>query len=189
MAGAQRGCWLRGRGDHAVGGPWPASPAWSGMRAWNQRTAAVADMLNPALLAALTAAAASEHERRGGDPMPFEFAFLVAPLVLHSDTRAQLPSRVDSHLSRWVVEHQVLTAGFGARARATVEPVREGIRFGLRTGALELSDATLIGHLANRRPARVGDISEIYAKAGFVGRWLTQLESPTTAFALLGVTP
>ena len=146
-------------------------------------------MLNPALVAALTAAAASEYERRGGDAMPFEFAFLIAPLVLHSDTRAQLPNRVDSHLSKWVVEHQVLMAGFGPRARATVEPVREGIRFGLRTGALELTDAALVGHPAKRRPARVGDIAEIYAKAGFVGRWLTQLESPTTAFALLGVTP
>ena len=36
---------------------------------------AIADLLNPALLAVVIAAAASEYERRDGGPMPFELAF------------------------------------------------------------------------------------------------------------------
>lgn len=157
------------------------------MRSWDERTAAVADLLNPALLAVITAAAASEYERRDGRPMPFELAFLVTPLVLHRATRAELPKRVDSHLARWVTTHEVLAAGFGERARALVQPVREGIRFGLRTGTLDLQGTALTGNLRLRRPAKIGDVAEIVAKAGFAGRWLTQLESPATAFALLGV--
>ncbi|WP_036226605.1 three component ABC system middle component [Marmoricola sp. URHB0036] len=159
------------------------------MRRWTERNSAVADLLNPALLSITIAAAASEYERRDGRPMPFALAFLVAPLVLHKATREELPSRVDSHLSKWVTSHEVLAAGFGARARALVGPVREGIRFGIRTGALEVVDSALVGHLRGRRPAQVGDIAQVVAKAGFVGRWLTQLDSPTTAFALLGVEP
>lgn len=159
------------------------------VRQWDDRTAAVADMLNPALIAAITAAAATEYERRGGATMPFEFAFLITPLVLHGETREQLPNRIDSHMSKWAIDHQVIIAGFGPRACALVEPVREGLRFGLRHGILSLADGTLTGHLPSRRPAQVGDIRQIYAKAGFVGRWLTQLEGPATAFALLGVTP
>lgn len=157
------------------------------MRRWSERTPAVADLLNPALLAAVIAAAASEYERRDGGPMPFELAFLVAPLVLHRATRAELPARVDSHLSKWVTTHEVLAAGFGARAKALVEPVREGLRFGLRNGTLELDGTFMTGKLRSRRPAQIGDVAEVMAKAGFVGRWFTQLESPATAFALLGV--
>lgn len=157
------------------------------MRSWNERTSAVADLLNPALLAVVTAAAASEYERRDGRPMPFELAFLVAPLVLHRATRAELPNRYDSHLAHWVTTHEVLAAGFGERARALVQPVREGIRFGLRTGTLQLEGTALTGNLRSRRPAKIGDIAEVVGKAGFVGRWFTQLESSATAFALLGV--
>ncbi len=157
------------------------------MRSWSERTSAVADLLNPALLAVVTAAAASEYERRDGSPMPFELAFLVAPLVLHRATRAELPNRYDSHLARWVTTHEVLAAGFGDRARDLVQPVREGIRFGLRTGTLQLEGTALRGNLRSRRPARIGDVAEVVAKAGFVGRWFTQLESSATAFALLGV--
>lgn len=147
----------------------------------------MADLLNPALLSVVTAAAASEYERRDGGPMPFELSFLVAPLVLHRATRAELPNRYDSHLARWVNTHEVLAAGFGERARALVQPVREGIRFGLRTGTLALDGTALSGNLRSRRPAKIGDVAEIVGKAGFVGRWFTQLETPSTAFALLGV--
>jgi hypothetical protein len=158
------------------------------VRGWEQRTSAVADMLNPALLAAITAGAASEYQRRAQEPMPFPLAFITPPLVLHYDTRRVLPSRVDSHLSKWVVDHPAIVVGFGARARALVDPVREGIRFGLRTRALTLEEGALVGRTRGT-PARLGDVRDIMAKAGFTGRWFTQSDSPATVFALLGVEP
>lgn len=157
------------------------------MEQWSERTPAVADLLNPALIATVIAGAASQYESRGGSPMPFELSFLAVPLVLHRDTRIALPVRVDSHLAKWVTSNAVLAAGFGARAKALVEPVREGLRFGLRVGAIEFSGGSITGHLRSRTPARIGDIGEIVRKAGFVGRWFTQIESAATAFALLGV--
>lgn len=157
------------------------------MEQWSERTPAVRDLLNPALIAAIIAASASQYESRGGSAMPFELSFLVAPLVLHRATRDSLPARVNSHLARWVTTHEVLAAGFGARAKALVEPVREGMRFGLRNGAIDLDGTRITGHLRSGTPARIGDIAEIVKKSGFVGRWFTQIESPATAFALLGV--
>lgn len=157
------------------------------MQQWSERTPAVADLLNPALIATVIAAAASEYESRGETLMPFELSFLVVPLVLHRDTRSELPIRITSHLAKWVAAHEVLAAGFGARAKALVEPVREGIRFGLRSGAIELDGATVAGRLRSSSPAAIGDIGEVVRKAGFVGRWFTQIESSATAFALLGV--
>lgn len=157
------------------------------MEQWSERTPAVRDLLNPALIAAVIAASASQYENRSGDSMPFELSFLVAPLVLHRATRDALPKGVNSHLAKWVTTNEVLAAGFGPRAKALVSPVREGLRFGLRNRAIALDGARITGRLQKGSPARIGDIGTVVRKAGFVGRWLTQIESPATAFALLGV--
>jgi hypothetical protein len=148
-------------------------------------------MLNPALIAALTASAIERYRNASGRPMPWAFPFLIAPLVLHRDTRDALPQRVTTHWARWVSNHPVLHAGFAPRALSLVEPVRDGLRFGLNTGALRLADGgALTGGLArNAHVEEVGDIAAITRKAGFVGRWLTRLDQPATAFALLGVAP
>lgn len=145
-------------------------------------------MFNPALVAVLTASAALEYERKAGEPMPFELAFITAPLVLHRPTREALPPNVNSHMPKWVIDNPVVVEGFGARARALVEPVREGLRFGLRCGALTLEDGGLTGNTRGR-PARLGDVTTLVARAGFTGRWFTQSDSPATVFALLGVEP
>ena len=61
------------------------------MRAWADRPPEVAALLNPAQLAAISAAAASQYERASRQAMPWPLAFLVAPLVLHRGTREALP--------------------------------------------------------------------------------------------------
>lgn len=148
-------------------------------------------MLNPALLAALTAAAAELYEDRAGQPMPVSLAFLVAPLVLHHDTRDGLPRTTRTHWSTWLAREPILRAGFPGRAKSLVGPVRDGLRFGLAHGVLTLDDnAGLSGHLARHaKPEQLGDMPELLSAAGFVGRWLVKLDRPSTAYALLGVTP
>ena len=61
------------------------------MRAWAGRSPEAAALLNPALLAVVCAAAASQYERESDEAMPWPLAFLVAPLVLHRGTREALP--------------------------------------------------------------------------------------------------
>lgn len=158
------------------------------MQQWSRRNPAVADLLNPALVATVIATAADQYERNAAQPMPFELSFLLTPLVLHRDTRLSLPQRTNSHLTKWVSSHGVLAAGFGARAKSLVEPTREGLRFGVRGGAIEIDGVSLTAHMTLNRPALIGDIADVVKKSGFVGRWFTKLDSPATAFALLGVT-
>jgi hypothetical protein len=161
------------------------------MTAWVDRSPVAAAMLNPALLAAVTAAATEEYARAKDEAMPWALAFLIAPLTLHRDTREALPRRTSSHWTKWVSENPVLVAGFPARAQSLAEVTREGIRFGLARGVFVADDhGGLRGGLATKaRPARVGDIAEVVRAAGFVGKWLTKLDQPAPAFALLGVTP
>jgi hypothetical protein len=159
------------------------------MTEWSARSSVPATLLNPALLAFLEAAAASGYERETGAAMPWPLCFVIAPMVLHHGTRQALPSRISSHLGAWVSGNPVLRAGLPLRARALVGPVREGLRFGLRHGLLEVAPGGGLRQVVPRlRAPDAGDLQEILAKATFVGRWLSRSEEPATVFALLGMT-
>jgi hypothetical protein len=156
---------------------------------WRHRSPAQAAMLNPALLALVTAAAARGYERTGGGPMPWPFAYVVAPMVLHRGTRDSLPRTTTTHLANWLAANPVLHAGFAGRAHALAGVVREGIRFGLAQSVLTLDDVGRISGDVDARAARGTEVSELISKAGLVGRWFTKIDQPATAFVLLGVTP
>lgn len=158
---------------------------------WADRSPVVAAMLNPALLATITAAAAAEYERADNAAMPWPLAFLVAPLVLHRDTREALPPSTRSHLTTWISNNPTLRAGLPARAISLREPVREGLRFGMTVGVLAIVDSGRIRSSlkSTRRPPEMGDLRLIVRSAGLVGKWFAKLDQPATAFALLGVAP
>ncbi|WP_428834056.1 three component ABC system middle component [Microbispora maris] len=161
------------------------------MTLWTERSPVAAALLNPALLGVVTAAAASEYRRASDKEMPWALAFLIAPLVLHRETREALPRDTRSHLATWVTNNPVLRSGFPQRARSLVEPVREGLRFGLANGFLSVTQGGgLLGALSSSaRPQRGSDLAAVVRSAGFVGKWLTKIDQPSTAFALLGVAP
>lgn len=150
-------------------------------------------MLNPAVIVAVLVIAVQEYSERRKDPLLAAHAFLIAPLVLHRDTRERLPLRSTTHWSKWVSDNPVLIAGFPARALALREYVREGLRFGVRCGTLAIDDfgGLILGQTSAEIPSRTaeGDIRDLLTGAQRVGRWLTKLELPATAFALLGMRP
>jgi hypothetical protein len=160
----------------------------SGMVEWLARSRIPAAMLNPALLAAVVAAGAAGYDRETERPMPWPLSFVIAPLTLHRGTREAMPTSLATHLGTWVSRNPVLRAGLPLRAHALVEPVREGLRFGLRHGLLTLEDGGLRQGLERLRPPDVGDLRLILRKATFAGRWVSRAEEPQTVFALLGVT-
>lgn len=67
------------------------------------------------------------------------------------------------------------------------EPTREGLRVVLRGGRIELSEGGIrpVG-LANPPP---GELGQLLRASSMVGRLLSRLDQPSTAFALLGVSP
>jgi ABC-three component (ABC-3C) system Middle Component 3 len=161
------------------------------MKGWAERSPESAALLNPALLAVVCAAAASQYERESGEAMPWPLAFLVAPLVLHRGTRDVLPRSIRSHLSTWITSNPVIRAGFPQRAQSLTGLVREGLRFGMAYGALSVTaEGGIRGILSpSARPIEDGDAADIVRSAGFVGKWFTKADQPATLFALLGVAP
>lgn len=163
------------------------------MTAWDERSRTAAAMLNPALLATITANAALRYYEPSKEVMPWFYAFLVAPLVLHRGTREALPRTTRTNITTWVAEHPVEHAGFGQRAQSLRFAVQEGLRFGLRHGMLEVTpEGGLTASLARGRGNTLepdSEVQRIVARAGFVGKWLTKVEQPATAFVILGVAP
>jgi hypothetical protein len=64
---------------------------------------------------------------------------------------------------------------------------REGLRLGLRCEVLTIEEGRLRGTIAV--PKLGGELRNLMKAAALLGRWLTKLEEPSTAFALLGVRP
>ena len=163
------------------------------MTAWSERSRTQATMLNPALLAVIVANAAGQYRANSEHAMPWPLAFIVAPLVLHRGTRDSLPRTTRANLGVWVADHPVEHAGFARRARSLRDPVQEGVRFALANGMLDVDPGgRLTATLASGRGHTLASGSEaqqIVAKAGFVGKWLTKIDQPATAFVILGVAP
>ena len=157
------------------------------MSSWANRAQVAATLLNPALIATIESTAAYEYERTADQAMRWPVAFLVVPLVLHRPTREALPRDTRTHLSTWVLRNPVLRAGFPERVRSLVPVVHEGLRFGLRHGVLSADDGYLRGVL-NPSMAQ-GHLGDLLRSGGLIGRWLAKTNQPSTAFALLGITP
>ena len=156
------------------------------MTAWQDRPQVSAAYLNPALLAAVLAAAAAGYRADRQRAMIWPLAFVVAPLVLHRSTRQALPRSTATHLASWVSRNALLQAGFAERAQALAPTVREGLRFGLRYGVLTVESGRLDG---TARKGRDPELQQLLRSAQLVGRWLAKVDQPATVFAILGVEP
>lgn len=156
------------------------------MIAWHDRPRLVAHFLNPALMAVVASTSAAEYERARREPMPWVLLFVVAPLVLHGPSRRALPPNTRTHLSTWVARNPVIRSGFAERARALSPQVKDGVRYGVRCGALILAGQSIRG----RSPSQAtGQVGELVIAARLVGRWLAKLDRAATAYALFGISP
>lgn len=149
-------------------------------------------MFNPALVSITIATAANEYEATAGFPMPWPLAHLVTPLVLHRPTREVLPRTKATSLTKWASDNTVIIAGFPARAKQMAPYVREGLRFGLREGAIEVIGGDgLRSQVETQRHVRkvAGDLPRIYRASGMIGRVFGRAGNAASIYAALRVQP
>jgi hypothetical protein len=160
------------------------------MTAWEERPVEEARLLNPALLASLVAASVGDYESTAHEPMPWTLSFLVPALALHERTRAALPGNTSAHFATWLDRHAEIRVGFPGRARAMVPLTKEGLRLGLRSGALafEGSGLRVNARLGSQR-SQSDEVAQCLDAARFVGRWFARRLDIATIFGLLGVRP
>lgn len=157
------------------------------MSDWLLRPRVEANLLNPALIGMAIAHAAAGYREGAQVPMVWPVAFLIPPIVLHRPTREALPSSTRTHFATWISRQPLLVAGYPRRAQVMVEPTREALRMAIRTQRLMLTGGGVVPTSLPTAPA--GEVRQLLKVSSFVGRWLARLDQPSTAFALLGVTP
>ena len=164
-------------------------------RAWSERPTDVANLLNPAFVGATIRSAVVTYEQAKDKGMPFEFVFLVLPIVLHEPTRARLPRSSKTMMQTWLQENRDVLMGFPTRAKDLVPFGREAILFASRRELLVVGSG---GHVSSGKRTLAGvakyvkdrqEVSEIFKKAALVGSWLASAGAPTTVFAMLGIRP
>lgn len=159
---------------------------------WDVRSPVPAAMFNPALISTTIATAANQYEETSGLAMPWPLAYLVVPLVLHRPTREGLPRTKATSLAKWADDNTVLVSGLPARAQHLAPHVREGLRFGLREGMMEVIGGDALRSLAKPQieVRKVeGDLAVIYQASRLIGRVLGRAGSPVDIFATLRVQP
>lgn len=164
------------------------------MRAWSERTREEAHLLNPGFLGLVVWSAASGFHEADGAGLPFQLAFLVAPVTLHKGTREALPRSPRTSLAAWLEENPIFRAGLAERALALSPFVREGLLFGAAQDLFALASGRIVPAARSRGLARYlressDEVRDCINRAGFVSKWFASAGSPTTVMALWGVKP
>ncbi len=151
-------------------------------------------LFNPAFLARLLHAAASDYEKAVERAMPVALAFLAVPLVLHKPTRDDLPTHASSQMQAWIREHPRHMARLDARVVGMRPFIGVAVRFGLQHGVLTSADGRLGAGTVKRRPRghaalESAEVHDCLRVAGFLGRWFARQPDTATLLALWGLQP
>ena len=165
------------------------------MIAWESRSREEQSLLNPAFCAMLIWKAATGYKSEGNAMLSLEESFLVAPIVLHKQTRDSLPRQISTSVAVWVQENPLERGGIGIRSQRLVAYTKEALLFGGLHGFLSFEGGSVIATdtysraLSRTLNAATEEVKDCAKRSLFVGRWFAQTGGPATVLALLGVRP
>lgn len=165
------------------------------MKPWSERPAELANLLNPAFGGLILFTAVKSFQEQAGHGMPYPFAALVLPLVLHKPTRESLPRDTRTTLLSWLEGQQSLLPHFAPRVTSVLPYTREAIRFVTARGVLRPATGGLLevgdGRVGSspRLASHSEEVGACLSRAQFVGRWLAQAGDTTTVYQALGIQP
>lgn len=162
------------------------------MTRWADRPTEVANLLNPAFCGRLLIECAEQY----GRPLPFEFAVLVLPIVLHRDTRTKLPRSIATSMQTWIERNPEVRVGFAERVRDLAPFTREALRFSLAHAQLRFrpeAGAFEPEQRGSRRGRRAkgpdtAEVRDCLVAAGLIGRWFA-VSTPSAIYSLWGIRP
>lgn len=162
------------------------------MKNWNLRTHEVAFLLNPAFCGRVLYSTIKTYNEKANRALPFPLIYLVLPLVLHKETRANINSR--TQLQLWVQRYPQLLIDFPKRARELVPITNESVEFLLQTGNIILTpngELEISPTLKSLSKAKFVDdeISECLKKGEHIAKWFVAAGKAETIYIELGVRP
>lgn len=162
------------------------------MKKWSIRTHEVAFLLNPAFCGRILYTTIKEYSKKAKRAFPFPLIYLILPLVLHKETRANINSK--TQLISWVQRYPQLLIGFPQRAKELVLITNEAVEFLLQTGKVILTptgelEVSAVSRTLSKTKYVDPEISECLSKAEHIGRWFVATGRVETIYIALGVKP
>jgi len=165
------------------------------MTLWGQRSREERALLNPGFCANLLWHAACGYAGVNRKSISFEESFLVLPLVLHRETREELPRSTRTSLAVWLDEHPLTRGRVTSRARQLIPFTKEALTFGGVHGFIRISGGMLHADIdwkkaVTRVLKESSDEVRVCAKrAVFVGKWFAESGSSATVLSIIGIRP
>ncbi len=165
------------------------------MRSWTARPKEEAYLLNPAFCCTTLAAAICEYAKVREKGMPFPFAFMFLPIVLHKPTRDRLPPNTRTSMAAWLQENSDARVLFYERLVSLKPHTKEAVQFGMLVDWIVPRDGGLLGTTlsesdVNRSIRKLADEArECVMRARFLGKWFAAAGATHTVMAFWGVCP
>lgn len=163
------------------------------IKEWGNRTAIVANLLNPAFCGEILRRFIKAYNDKSENEVSFLLCFIVLPIVLHKETREQLPKTTNTHLLTWLDSKDALFIDFPNRTKDMKVYTKEALMFLLNQQAIIFNDKSKIETMTFRKKKFSGEdtqeAEEILKKAEFLGKWLVKAEDIKTLFSFLRITP
>jgi hypothetical protein len=151
-------------------------------------------LLNPAFVGGLVVRASQGFQRESKNGLPYIYAYLILPLVMHPETRARLPNAIVTRLPTWAERNGDLTALVSRRVGDLAPATKEGIFLATSTGLAAIdNDGKIVPVLAERslvdfeKNSVSNEVTACFRKASFVGRWFATSGTVSTVMTVLGV--
>ncbi|PEO46716.1 hypothetical protein CN563_13160 [Bacillus sp. AFS026049] len=164
---------------------------------WDYRPSEVANLLNPAFCGIILRDFIRAYKEESGDGVPYELLFLLLPIVLHSNSRINLPNSVRTHMHVWLQNVPEVRIGFSKRVKELVPFTKESISFLLQKGYLEIDEDGKV--LPKNKRYRISlsrmnrdtnsYIQDYKNKSELVGKWFARTGSSSTIYTMWGIRP
>jgi hypothetical protein len=151
-------------------------------------------LLNPAFAGLLVLRASQGFWKECHVGLPFIYAYLVLPLVLHPETRERLPHAIVTKLLSWAERNGDLVSLLPRRVGELAPATREGLFAISTTGLARLGAGGQLEPVLEQKQlvdfeksSGSSEVSDSMKKANFVGRWFAISGTVPTVLTALGV--
>lgn len=151
-------------------------------------------LLNPAFTGSIILRTAHGFIKEANTGLPYIYAFLVLPFILHPETRELLPNSVVTKIITWAERNTNIVTLFPRRVADLAPSTRDGLFLATTTGMARLGAVACIEPILNEkqiasyeRNCGSDEVAAILKKAFFLGRWLATSGTSATVLATMGI--
>lgn len=149
-------------------------------------------LLNPAFCGQTILYCISKFEKYSKDTgMHYPLVFFVLPIILHEDTRNEIPSTTRRTFHAWLMDNQRILINLSQRITNLIPITKEALVFLSYYDKIEIKNGLINTKNFSSRTveSKSLEIQDCYQKSQVLGKWLATAGTPTTIYSILGVKP